>query len=360
MIRGERLARRPEPRPRRLDTGTSRDLDGPIPADLVRPGRRAARPPGSAAGRARRAGSARPPRSTSSPTASDRATGRTAGPQRGLPRRRRLSGMARSDSRLVRFATSTSEILAVSARRTNPRARTARPPRRRIGTTSYFLGGRRVVLPSPIPSARCSNSALDGIALRQRVIADNIANVDTPGYRATSVDFETSLRAAIASGDPSAARRPRCARPTPRWAPTATTSTSARRRWPPSSPSSSTRSSPAPSSDRFDLIKTVAAVRDGRLRHARASPAPRLGMHQTWLDTLANNIANVNTVTPHRPGRLPGADADRAGRAPAAASRSPASRSATPQGRLVSRPRATRSPTPTATSARPTWTCPPR
>ncbi|GAB3761164.1 flagellar basal-body rod protein FlgB [Nocardioides ginsengisegetis] len=49
------------------------------------------------------------------------------------------------------------------------------------------------------------NSALDGIALRQRVIADNIANVDTPGYRATSVDFETSLRAAISSGDLNAA-----------------------------------------------------------------------------------------------------------------------------------------------------------
>ncbi len=44
------------------------------------------------------------------------------------------------------------------------------------------------------------NSALDGVALRQRVIADNIANVDTPGYRASSVDFESSLRAAIASG----------------------------------------------------------------------------------------------------------------------------------------------------------------
>ena len=44
------------------------------------------------------------------------------------------------------------------------------------------------------------NSALDGLSLRQRVIADNIANVDTPGFRATSVDFETSLRSAIESG----------------------------------------------------------------------------------------------------------------------------------------------------------------
>jgi flagellar basal-body rod protein FlgB len=32
------------------------------------------------------------------------------------------------------------------------------------------------------------------------VIADNIANVDTPGFRATSVDFESSLLAAIRRG----------------------------------------------------------------------------------------------------------------------------------------------------------------
>ena len=43
-------------------------------------------------------------------------------------------------------------------------------------------------------------SALDGVSLRQRVIADNIANVDTPGFRATSVDFETALKSAISDG----------------------------------------------------------------------------------------------------------------------------------------------------------------
>ena len=51
------------------------------------------------------------------------------------------------------------------------------------------------------PVGAVLDSALDGIAQRQRVIADNIANVDTPGYRAVNVDFETSLRAAINSGD---------------------------------------------------------------------------------------------------------------------------------------------------------------
>lgn len=44
-------------------------------------------------------------------------------------------------------------------------------------------------------------SALDGVSLRQQVIADNIANVDTPGFRATSVDFESQLSAAIAGGE---------------------------------------------------------------------------------------------------------------------------------------------------------------
>lgn len=48
-------------------------------------------------------------------------------------------------------------------------------------------------------------SALDGLSVRQNVIANNIANVDTPGFRATSVDFESSLALAINDGDPSEA-----------------------------------------------------------------------------------------------------------------------------------------------------------
>jgi len=44
-------------------------------------------------------------------------------------------------------------------------------------------------------------SALDGVTTRQQVIADNIANVDTPGFRATSVDFESQLKAAINDGE---------------------------------------------------------------------------------------------------------------------------------------------------------------
>ena len=44
------------------------------------------------------------------------------------------------------------------------------------------------------------HTALNGISLRQNVIADNIANVDTPDFRARSVDFESSLKDAVDRG----------------------------------------------------------------------------------------------------------------------------------------------------------------
>jgi flagellar basal-body rod protein FlgB len=44
-------------------------------------------------------------------------------------------------------------------------------------------------------------AALDGLAARQRVIANNVANVETPGFVAGRVTFEDSLRDAIRSGD---------------------------------------------------------------------------------------------------------------------------------------------------------------
>ncbi|WP_324650444.1 flagellar basal body rod protein FlgB [Georgenia sp. H159] len=44
-------------------------------------------------------------------------------------------------------------------------------------------------------------SALDALSLRQRVIADNIANVNTPGFRAGRVQFEDALASAVRSGD---------------------------------------------------------------------------------------------------------------------------------------------------------------
>ena len=45
-----------------------------------------------------------------------------------------------------------------------------------------------------------ANSALDGLALRQRVIADNIANINTPGYLAKRVSFEAALADAVQDG----------------------------------------------------------------------------------------------------------------------------------------------------------------
>jgi flagellar basal-body rod protein FlgB len=44
-------------------------------------------------------------------------------------------------------------------------------------------------------------TALNGLAARQRVIANNVANVETPGFIAGRVSFEDSLRSAIAAGD---------------------------------------------------------------------------------------------------------------------------------------------------------------
>ena len=41
--------------------------------------------------------------------------------------------------------------------------------------------------------------ALDAAALRQKVIANNIANINTPGYQAKAVAFEEHLRKALAS-----------------------------------------------------------------------------------------------------------------------------------------------------------------
>ncbi|MEO3935405.1 flagellar basal body rod protein FlgB [Dermatophilaceae bacterium Soc4.6] len=48
--------------------------------------------------------------------------------------------------------------------------------------------------------SRVLSSALDGVSLRQSVIADNIANVDTPHFTASAVDFESALRSAVADG----------------------------------------------------------------------------------------------------------------------------------------------------------------
>ena len=59
-------------------------------------------------------------------------------------------------------------------------------------------------LPIPLQSDVTSSAlkaALDGLAQRQRATADNIANVNTPGCLAGRVDFESSLRGALANNE---------------------------------------------------------------------------------------------------------------------------------------------------------------
>jgi flagellar basal-body rod protein FlgB len=43
--------------------------------------------------------------------------------------------------------------------------------------------------------------AIMGASARQQAIAENLANVDTPGYQRVDVDFHTTLRNAMAQGD---------------------------------------------------------------------------------------------------------------------------------------------------------------
>lgn len=45
------------------------------------------------------------------------------------------------------------------------------------------------------------HSAMDGLQARSRAVSDDIANVNTPYYRARSVAFEDGLRQALRSGD---------------------------------------------------------------------------------------------------------------------------------------------------------------
>jgi flagellar basal-body rod protein FlgB len=42
--------------------------------------------------------------------------------------------------------------------------------------------------------------AMDGVAMRQRISAQNIANALTPGYKAQTVSFESDLASALANG----------------------------------------------------------------------------------------------------------------------------------------------------------------
>ena len=47
------------------------------------------------------------------------------------------------------------------------------------------------------PTQRILAGALTGLSTRQELIAGNVANIDTPGYRPQSIDFESTLQAAL-------------------------------------------------------------------------------------------------------------------------------------------------------------------
>jgi flagellar basal-body rod protein FlgB len=48
------------------------------------------------------------------------------------------------------------------------------------------------------PTSKAVGTALTGLQMRQQAIANNIANVDTPNYKAQKVSFEETLQAQLA------------------------------------------------------------------------------------------------------------------------------------------------------------------
>jgi len=45
---------------------------------------------------------------------------------------------------------------------------------------------------------------MDLLSARQKVVASNIANADTPGYKTKDIDFQSEFRSALGGGSPHA------------------------------------------------------------------------------------------------------------------------------------------------------------
>lgn len=58
------------------------------------------------------------------------------------------------------------------------------------------------MLPISDSTMRAVEYALDGLKLRADTRAHNVANVNTPGFEAKRVDFETALRSAMVTRSP--------------------------------------------------------------------------------------------------------------------------------------------------------------
>ncbi len=54
------------------------------------------------------------------------------------------------------------------------------------------------------PVATSLERYMDLLAARQKLVASNIANAETPGYRTRDIDFETEFRSLVAGAQPRA------------------------------------------------------------------------------------------------------------------------------------------------------------
>ncbi|GMA88894.1 hypothetical protein GCM10025868_41440 [Angustibacter aerolatus] len=142
-------------------------------------------------------------------------------------------------------------------------------------------------------------SALRGLASRQRAIANNISNIETPGFHATRVTFEDSLREAVGSGDSGAVADV---------APSSRTSLEPTRQ---DGNNVNLDTETLSSVDTNLRYQARAARRRPRVQRAAHVDADRLmpifdaiGMAQSgaavyrkWIDAVSDNISNMNDVT---------------------------------------------------------------
>jgi flagellar basal-body rod protein FlgB len=67
-------------------------------------------------------------------------------------------------------------------------------------TADAPIGAEEITMSDATQSIGILQFALDSIVEQQQTIANNIANVDTPGYQADQVTFQSSLADAVANG----------------------------------------------------------------------------------------------------------------------------------------------------------------
>ena len=146
-------------------------------------------------------------------------------------------------------------------------------------------------------------SALDGLAMRQRVIADNVANIQTPGYHAQKVSFEDALSKAVSHGSGAVtAHVARSLEPTRMDGNNVNLDeeTLLERRHEP----------PLPAGVAGDVERVLDhAHRDEdelmTIFGAIGIASTGLTVHRKWLDAVSDNLANVSTVRPHERGGVP-------------------------------------------------------